>query len=100
MDRHGKKISVRAGIDNYKLIFENDPNIDGLFGYDEFQQSDVFLKRPVWKKAGNFKFREPFQDADDANLRFYLRDNYKDIGNEKLCADVVVHYSTERVFIL
>ena len=30
-------------------------------------------------------------------MRFYLRDKYKDIANEKLCA-VVVHYSTERSF--
>ncbi len=98
LDKFGRKISVRAGIDNYKLIFENDPNIDGLFGYDEFQQSDVFLKRPVWKRQDNFKPYEPLQDSDDANLRFYLRDKYKDIANEKLCADVVVHYSTERSF--
>lgn len=98
LDKSGRKISVRAGIDNYKLIFENDPNIDGLFGYDEFQQSDVFLKRPIWKRQDNFKPYEPLQDSDDANLRFYLRDKYKDISNEKLCADVVVHYSTERSF--
>lgn len=95
-DSRGNKIAVRSTAANYKLIFQNDPVVDGLFGFDEFQQSDVFLKKAPWKKK--FELHEPWQDSDDSALRVYLRETYTELANDKLCADYLSVYSRQRSF--
>ena len=47
-DRQGNPVSVKGTQANMDLIF-NDPAINGLIGYDEFQQADVLLKAPPWR---------------------------------------------------
>ena len=96
VDRYGDKTAVKSTAANYKRIFDNDPVIDGLFGYDEFQQSDVFLRPAPWKKK--FIPNEPWQDSDDSALRVYLRETYTELANEKLCADYLSVYSRRRSF--
>ena len=95
-DKYGNKISVLSTMANYDLIFTYDPVLSGLFAYDEFKQADVFTKPVYWRK--NFSLHEAWQDSDDANLRIYLRRNYTDISNEKLCSDTFQSYSWKNSF--
>ena len=80
-DRQGNKLFIKPIVRNFKLIFSYDPLIDGLFGYDAFSNSIVFLKEPFWRKVnvdvsciGN-----TFQDIDYDNLANYVSDTYGDI---------------------
>ena len=93
---HGDRVAVKANQENVDTIFTHDPNLDGLFGYDEFQQADVFLKTPPWNK--DVKTGDEWSDPDDADLRNYLRRNYRDLSNEKLIQDVLTGYSRSRKF--
>ena len=87
---------VKATAKNSKLIFENDPTLDGLVGYDEFLQTEVFLKQPHWRKSNCIK--EEWTDADDSELRFYLRENYGEFSNKDLIQDSLIHFSRQHQF--
>ena len=94
-NKRGEKISVKSSIVNYDLIFTYDPFVAELFGYEEFSQSDVLLKTPLWGKGKRF---EKWTDSDDSNLRVYLRRTYKDICGENLYYDVFKAYSVQNSF--
>ena len=87
---------IKPTAKNLTLIFENDPCLDGLVGYDEFLQCEVFLKQPVWKK--NNCIKEEWQDSDDNELRFFLRDNYAELSNKDLVQDTFIHFSRQYQF--
>ena len=93
---HGDRIAVRATADNANLIFTYDPVVDGLFGYDEFQAADVFLKKAPWQKDS--RVGEEWTDRDDAHLRRYIREVYTEFANDKLVADTVTCFSDSRAF--
>ena len=91
-----KKSTIKATYSNLQLIFDNDPNLIKLFGTDEFQGADVFLRRPSWRKdncAGNV-----WTDRDDAQLRLYLRKNYGELSNRDLIQDFTVAVAQDNSF--
>ena len=94
-DRQGNPVSVKGTQSNMDLIF-NDPAINGLIGYDEFQQADVLLKAPPWRPQA--KKGDEWSDRDDAQFRAYLRRNYKEFSAEKIIFDTVTSYSDANSF--
>lgn len=94
-NRQGFKESVKATAANIDKIFTYDPNLDGLIGYDEFQQADVFLKAPTWSNA---KKGDEWNDRDDSQLQLYLRRTYTEFANEKLTFNAVTAYSDAHRF--
>ena len=103
-DRGGNKIAVKPTAANANLIFGYDPVLDGLFGYDQFRQCDVFLKAPLWRyEVGTSIEKQPcigaeWNDRDDAQLRTYVREIYTEFANEKLIRDFITTYSDSRAF--
>ena len=87
---------VEATQKNADLIFTFDPYIDGLFGYDQFQQADVFLKPPIWNPDA--KKGDEWKDRDDAQLQAYLRKTYIEFTSEKLTLNSVTVYSDAHKF--
>lgn len=96
--------TVKTTAPNADLIFTFDPLLDGLFGYDEFQQSDVFLKCPSWKFDKDAPvgkqpcIGQPWSDKDDAEVRVYLRRFYKEFANKHLVDEWLTHFSHKRRF--
>ena len=95
-DRYGEKIAVKMTQANADMIFRNDPVLDGLFGFDEFQQADVFLRSAPWNRRA--KRGDEWRDSDDQQLRVYLRRFYGDFSGEQLIRDNFTAYSRERGF--
>lgn len=87
---------VEATQKNADLIFTFDPYLDGLFGYNQFQQADVFLKPPIWNPDA--KKGEEWKDRDDAQLQAYLRKTYTEFASEKLILNSVMVYSDAHKF--
>lgn len=82
--------------ENAKLIFENDPVVDGLVGYDEFYRQYSFLKPVFWRK-GNCT-GEQWKDADDKELARYLRDTYQNFKGAELIDINLTHYAGKNSF--
>ena len=82
--------------ENADLIFENDPNLDGLVAYDEFYHQYTFLKPINWRK-GNCT-GEQWTDVDDKELRRYLRKTYQNFKGAELIDDNLTHYSGKKSF--
>lgn len=95
-DKNGRPVDIAVIQKNAELIFEYDPDIAGLFGFDEFAQADVFLKPAPWKKKA--KKGDEWTDRDDANLRLLIRGRYTDFANKELIADNITKFSDERAF--
>ena len=97
IDRYTGKISaVKATQHNTNLIFTYDPYIDGLFGYDIFQQADVFLKSPIWNPDA--KKGDEWTDADDSLLQTYIRNIYTEFVSDNLILKNITCYSRSRAF--
>ena len=94
-NRQGFKESVKATATNVEKIFTYDPNLDGLIGYDEFQQADVFLKAPTWS---NDKKGDEWTDRDDSQLQMYLRKTYTEFANKDLTFNAVTVFSDAHRF--
>ena len=82
--------------ENADLIFENDPNLDGLVGYDEFYHQYTFLKPVNWRE-GNCT-GEQWTDADDKKLRRYLQKNYQNFKGAELIDNNFTYYSDQNSF--
>lgn len=95
-DKDGHPVAVRASQGNADLIFTYDPDLDGLFGYDEFQQADVFLKAPPWNK--NIKRGDLWTDRDDAQAQTLIRRAYKDFEGDPIYRKNHIDYSNARRF--
>ena len=80
---------------NLHIIFEGDPNLKGLIGYNEFADNFFLLKKPSW--VGSYANSE-WTDADDANLRIYLRRHYGEFSNNKLVEDYIISYGRQNAF--
>ena len=97
IDRYTGKISaVKATQHNTNLIFTYDPYIDGLFGYDQFQQADVFLKPPIWNLDA--KKGDEWTDADDSLLQTFIRNIYTEFVSDNLILKNITCYSRARAF--
>jgi len=94
-NKQGFRESVKSTVANIDKIFTYDPYLDGLFGYDEFNQVDVFLKAPPWN---NEKKGTELTDRDDSQLQMYLRRTYTEFANEKLTLQAVTSYSDAHRF--
>ena len=118
-NRQGFKESVKATAANVEKIFTYDPYLDGLIGYDEFQQADVLLKAPPWAQSENTLIFQNTQkngydsqishkfnlykgvewtDRDDSQLQMYLRKTYTEFANEKLTFNAVTVFSDAHRF--
>ena len=90
------KTTIKSVIKNMDLIFENDPNLNGLFGFDQFTSEIIFLKKAIWHDGD--KTGEKWSDSDDAELRNYLRKNYAELKEKQLIEDYVTHYANRNSF--
>lgn len=94
-DSHGHPTHVKGTQKNLNLIFDQDPLINGLIGYDEFYEREVLLKSVEWKKNGA---GTEWTDTDDAHLYCYLRDIYTEIKGKDFIRDTVIVYSRKNSF--
>lgn len=78
MDVDSKGV-FKQTIANVVLLLENDPNLKGALGYDEFRRSECICKGLPWKK----KLGE-FTDSDEANLRNYIETVYRINATSKI----------------
>ena len=90
------KTTIKSTIKNMDLIFDNDPNLNGLFGFDNFQGENIFLKKALWHEDD--KTGEKWLDSDDAQLRAYLRRNYAELKEKQLIEDYVIERASHNSF--
>lgn len=95
-NKHGNPVKVKATARNIRLIFENDPNLEQLFGFDEFQQADVLLKAPPWRPHA--KKGDEWSDRDDAQLQMYMRETYTEFANKDLTLNAITSFSDANSF--
>ena len=88
VDSFGNEYGFKNNAANAKLIFTHDPVLDGLIGFDEFQQATVFLKLPPWKN-NPVCVGTAFQDSDAAHVRVYLAETYDDFGSVQKIDDML-----------
>lgn len=93
-----KKISIKPTQANLNLIFEEDPNLRGLVGHDQFCGVDVFLKRAPWHDKDEDRTGEQWNDTDNAQLRVYLRNVYADLEHEKKISDTRIDFARKNSF--
>lgn len=93
--RKGGKMRVSSTQRNLDLIFDYDPNIKNLIGYDEFYKQEVFLKEPSWKKNC---IGDEWKNADDSHLRGYLKQTYTDYRDTESVMDNIIIYSRKNSF--
>lgn len=70
MMRWGKERALGSP-GNLELVLENDGNLQGLFGYDEFASRVVLCKAPPWRERGA-SYPRPLVDADVVRLAVYV----------------------------
>ena len=95
-DKNNNRTTIKATVSNIELIFDNDPYLHGLFGFDKFQEENIFLKKAPWSEED--KAGEKWRDSDDANLRTYLRKNYAELKERQLIEDYVIVHSGQHSF--
>ena len=96
LDVQKQPIEIKATAANADKIFTYDPSLDGLHGFDEFQQTYVFLKAPAWN--AKIKFGSEWSDDDVAQLRVYLRRTYAEFNSRHLVEDMMIDYAKKRSF--
>lgn len=85
-NRRGEPVAILPIHENYNLIFDYDPLIQNMVGYDEFLKVIVILKKLPWDKGGS-RIGQPWTDLDDAYLRKYLGLTYSDVDVAYKCFD-------------
>ena len=85
-NRRGEPVSILPLHKNYALIFNYDPLIQNMVGYDEFLSVAVILKKLPWDEGGS-RIGQPWSDIDDAYLRQYLGLTYSDVDVVLKCYD-------------
>ena len=92
----GNNPYIKPTYKNLRFIFDHDPALRGLFGFDQFEGVTVFLREPPWKRTTNF--RRQWTDDDDAQLRLYLRQHYNDLACRQLTDDLSAELKSENSF--
>ena len=95
-DSKKRPVAIKPTQANLNLIFNEDPNLSKLFGYDRFQGAIVFLKKAPWHDedcAGDL-----WHDTDAAELRVYLRQNYAELKDKQGIEDTVIRFASENSF--
>lgn len=95
-DKAGNPVTIEPTQKNADWIFGYDPNLDGLFAYDEFKQTDVFLKAPPWNNR--IHRGDEWQDADDDQLCVTLRRLYAEFSSKEITAQTFTTFSHMRGF--
>lgn len=75
LETEGKQGKIKNTINNAVIILNNDENLKGCFGFNEFEQRETAVKRLPWDRNVH-KYPRPLSDADDAELRLYLERCY------------------------
>lgn len=75
LETEGKAGTVKNTIANAVLILNNDENLKGRFGFNEFEQRETAVKALPWDKNVH-RYPRPLVDADDAELRLYMERCY------------------------
>ena len=96
-DKNGYPTKIKSDVYNYKIVFEQDPNLRGLFGRDDFRQETIFLKRATWHNK-NLPLKDTWDDSDDAELRLYLAEHYAEMGTPQRTLDFVIRTARENSF--
>ncbi|MDR3586875.1 MAG: virulence-associated E family protein [Desulfosporosinus sp.] len=65
--------TLKATIDNIRLIMENDPNLSKTIGYNQFASRIELLRDLPWRGMDGNTY---WLDSDDAALRHYLEKYY------------------------
>lgn len=76
LETEGKQGKIKNTINNVVLILQNDDNLKGCFGFNEFEQRETAIKALPWDKNVS-RYPRPLCDADDAELRLYLERCYE-----------------------
>ena len=92
----GERTTVRPTAKNYRHVFSLDPVLAGLVGHDEFLQQPVFLRQAPWRKRKCIG--TAWTDADDAELRIYLREKYGELAHGELTSDFFTSAATANSF--
>lgn len=95
-DRKKNRTEIKGTTANMILIFQNDPDIDGLLAFDEFQNTVVLKKPAPW--SFNFTPDIEWKNTDNSELRHYLNENYAECVNEKKVTDTLIHYANKNHF--
>ena len=77
---------VEVSASNLKIILENDPNLKGCFGFNEFNRQPEALRDMPWRKLDKGK---AWSNADDEDLRNYLDQVWGIRGSNNKIADVL-----------
>ena len=96
VNKKGERLYILPTSKNIRTIFNNDPNLKNLIGYDEFNGAIALTRRPAWSHYK--RFTPEWTDTDDAQLRMYLRENYAEFQADKLITQAVISISQERIF--
>ena len=98
INKTGKRLYPLPTVANFRRIFENDPALVGLFGYEEFKGEIIFIRQPYWRK--NPCVNSQWTDTDDSRLRIHLRENYADLSSKFTTDDLFSVVATENSFNL
>ena len=79
LDRNGK---CRLNARNLQLIFHNDPNLAGKFGYNEFRYTCTANAELPWNTWS--KCPRDWSDPDDAAMRNYFDRHYGIVGSGRI----------------
>ena len=79
IDRSGKCV---LSADNLSLIFHNDPNLVGKFGYNTFRYAITAEGALPWNSS--MTHTRDWTDADDAALRVYFDQTYGIVGVKRI----------------
>lgn len=82
--------------ENADLIFQNDPVLDGLVGYDEFYRQYTFLKPVHWHKENCTGYE--WKDVDDKELSRYLQKTYQNFKGATIIDNNLTYYSRKKSF--
>ena len=83
---NSKTGAVDLSLHNLILILENDPKLQGVAAVNLLRAGPVMLSRPPWDtRTGDVpEGGEPWRDADNAGLRWYMEAVWHLVGKEKI----------------
>ncbi|WP_051258435.1 virulence-associated E family protein [Atopococcus tabaci] len=71
---------------NARLILQNDPELKGLVGFNQFNQQIEKLKQPKWETV----LEPQFRDRDMSEIRILINERYQVAFSQKNLEDAVV----------
>lgn len=93
--RKGKKV-IFGSASNVENIFNADPYLEKLFGYEKFSFKTVFLRQPFWRQENYIE--ETLNDTDAANIRLYIRKTYTELIKDKTIQDFILVVGNQNSF--